>query len=74
MSDIYTQNEEIKKTDFNYKYEKYKSNKNRSKRTKNSGFRRLIHVFKKEKSKIIFLTIIIIFILFILILSAITNL
>ena len=73
MSDIYSENNKIKKSYFNLKFEKYKFSKRKLKRTKNSGLRRFFHLFKKDKSKIIILILFLISILLILILSAISQ-
>ena len=74
MSDIYSDNNKIqKKSHFNLKFEKYKFSKSKLKRSKNSGLRRFFHLFKKEKSKIIILVIIVTFILMILVFSAISQ-
>ena len=74
MSDIYSENNKIqKKSHFNLKFEKYKFSKSKLKRSKNSGLRRFFHLFKKEKSKIFILVIIVTFILMILVFSAISQ-
>ena len=74
MSDIYSENNKIqKKSHFNLKFEKYKFSKSKLKRSKNSGLRRFFHLFKKEKSKIIKLVIIVTLILMILVFSAISQ-
>ena len=74
MSDIYSENNKIqKKSHFNLKFEKYKFSKSKLKRSKNSGLRRFFHLFKKEKSKIFILIIIVTFILMILVFSAISQ-
>ena len=73
-TDIYLDtSSEVKNSNFNAKYEKYKSNRFKLKRTKNSGLRRFLRIFKKEKYKIIILFIILIFILLILIFSIISQ-
>lgn len=73
MSDIYSENNKIKKSYFNLKFEKYKFSKRKLKRTKNSGLRRFFHLFKKDKSKIFIFVLFVISILLILILSAISQ-
>ena len=73
-TDIYLDtSSEVKNSNFNDKYEKYKSNRFKLRKTKNSGLRRFLRIFKKEKYKIIILFIILIFILFILVFSIISQ-
>ena len=73
-TDIYLDtSSEVKSSNFNAKYEKYKSNRFKLKRTKNSGARRFLRILKKEKYKIIILFVILIFILLILIFSIISQ-
>lgn len=73
-TDIYSDtSRKVKRSHFNSKYEKYKSNRFKVKRTKNSGLRRFLRIFKKEKYKLFILFIITIFILLIFIFSIISQ-
>ena len=73
-NDIYNdKSNNLKKSNFNIKFEKYKKSRLKIKRTKNSGFRRLKRIFKKEKIKIFIIFIILIVVLLLLFFSAISQ-